>query len=138
MVEGCTTGDSIKKFLHPIIDWTDVDVWTFIHKRKLKYCSLYDQGYTRLGCLFCPMASPFRRKMDRERYPKWERIFKDAFAVLFEKQDQTKNRWKNHEDFFEWWMGPSRKSCKYGELFDGLTHESEAASEGNALAKNEY
>jgi phosphoadenosine phosphosulfate reductase len=35
-------------FLHPIIDWTDSDVWEFIHLYKLPYCSLYDEGFKRI------------------------------------------------------------------------------------------
>ena len=58
----CVGGkDTIK--INPILDWTDSDVWSFIKKHNIAYCKLYDEGKTRLGCLFCPNA----QKKQRER-----------------------------------------------------------------------
>jgi FAD synthetase len=30
--------------VHPIIDWTFSDVWDFLLKLRIPYCSLYDEG----------------------------------------------------------------------------------------------
>lgn len=38
-----------KRLVNPIIDWSDEDVWEYIRSRNINYCSLYDQGYKRLG-----------------------------------------------------------------------------------------
>lgn len=46
---------------NPIIDWSDEDVWNFIRHNNLPYCSLYDEGFSRLGCIGCPMA-PIRER----------------------------------------------------------------------------
>lgn len=51
--------------LNPIIDWTDNDVWNFIRGEDIPYCELYDCGFSRLGCVLCPMAG--RRERERER-----------------------------------------------------------------------
>lgn len=55
MVEACTQGRS-KRYLHPIIDWTEHDVWAFIREQEMPYCSLYDEGFKRIGCILCPLA----------------------------------------------------------------------------------
>lgn len=46
-----------KRVLNPVLDWTDDEVWQFIHTHIRTYCSLYDEGFTRIGCIGCPLAS---------------------------------------------------------------------------------
>ena len=38
---------------HPLLAWTEMDVWSLIHDQGLPYCPLYDQGYRSLGCVPC-------------------------------------------------------------------------------------
>jgi phosphoadenosine phosphosulfate reductase len=35
--------------LHPIADWTDRDVWTYLQRHDLPYHPLWDQGYVSIG-----------------------------------------------------------------------------------------
>ncbi|GES62145.1 FAD synthetase [Aspergillus terreus] len=35
--------------IHPVIDWHYAEIWAFIRHLGLRYCPLYDQGYTSLG-----------------------------------------------------------------------------------------
>jgi FAD synthetase len=35
--------------IHPVIDWHYAEIWAFIRHIGIKYCSLYDDGYTSLG-----------------------------------------------------------------------------------------
>jgi 3'-phosphoadenosine 5'-phosphosulfate sulfotransferase (PAPS reductase)/FAD synthetase len=59
-----------KRVVNPAIDWLGVDVWEFIKSEiKIPYCSLYDEGYERLGCVGCPMSC--NRVRDFERWPKY-------------------------------------------------------------------
>lgn len=52
----CINGkDSI--MISPIIQWSESDVWEFLNDvMQVPHCRLYDEGATRIGCLFCPMA----------------------------------------------------------------------------------
>lgn len=39
--------------LHPILHFTEMDVWSFIMDRGLPVCPLYARGYRSLGCVPC-------------------------------------------------------------------------------------
>lgn len=70
----CISGKD-KLIVNPIIDWTEQDVWEFLHYMDLPSCELYDRGYTRVGCLFCPMASRRSLHMMERDYPKYRQAF---------------------------------------------------------------
>jgi len=105
--------DSSKIYINPIIDWEDSDVWEFTKKNSIPYCKLYDMGFKRLGCLFCPMASSKMRKFEMELYPGYAQAFKRAFCKLYKKKkDEGKtsvDRWKDGIDMFNWWIEDSRE-----------------------------
>ncbi|MBU1002850.1 MAG: phosphoadenosine phosphosulfate reductase family protein [Proteobacteria bacterium] len=42
--------------LHPILNLTEMDVWSFIMDHGLPACPLYRQGYRSLGCMPCTAA----------------------------------------------------------------------------------
>lgn len=70
----CISGKD-KLIVNPIIDWTEEDVWDFLHYMDLPSCELYDRGYNRVGCLFCPMASRRSLHMMEHDYPKYRQAF---------------------------------------------------------------
>ena len=39
--------------LNPILEWTEMDIWSFITMHQIPHCELYDQGYRSLGCQPC-------------------------------------------------------------------------------------
>ena len=72
--------------VNPIIDWTTTDVWEFLHYMDLPSCELYDRGYNRVGCLFCPMASRRSLHMMELDYPKYREAFIRLIGRLREKR----------------------------------------------------
>ena len=46
-----------KKFglwkLNPLADWSERDVWNYIHEHRLPYNPLHDRGYPFIGCTHC-------------------------------------------------------------------------------------
>lgn len=56
-------------YVCPIFDWTDSDVWEYLNGKGLPHCSLYDDGFRRIGCVCCPLA-PGNMRRDAERWPK--------------------------------------------------------------------
>jgi len=39
--------------VHPILHFTEMDIWQYIKTHKVPYCSLYRRGYRSLGCEPC-------------------------------------------------------------------------------------
>ena len=57
--------------IHPLLDWTELDIWEYIGREEIPVTSLYfDQGggrrYRSLGCFPCtqPVASTARNVAD--------------------------------------------------------------------------
>jgi phosphoadenosine phosphosulfate reductase len=38
---------------NPIADWTQKELWRYIHEHELPYHALHDQGYSSIGCAPC-------------------------------------------------------------------------------------
>lgn len=113
MVEVCFR-DNTKKFMNVIIDWKDGDVWEFIRKYKIPYCKLYDEGWKRIGCLFCPCTTKINRIREVELYPRFVKQFIRSFEKLYNdrklKGCESVNRWKSGEEMFWWWINDNRQS----------------------------
>lgn len=93
-----------KHLLNPIIDWNDQEVWEFIKSYKVPYCKLYDEGFTRLGCIGCPMSTKSGDELDR--YPKFKQAYLRAFGRMLDgrKADGLKTNWQTPEEVMEWWL----------------------------------
>lgn len=106
MVEACDRVQ--KRFLHPIIDWDNNDVWEFIKLYKINYCRLYDEGWTRIGCIACPMQSSEHKIMELTRYPNIEKALRLSFKKLYDNRKRNKSvsvdRWGNSDEMFDWWI----------------------------------
>jgi len=102
MLESCyRRPQSGRLFLNIIIDWTTAEVWEYIRERKLRYCSLYDEGWKRIGCVLCPMIRDVDRQM--RRWPAiakiWERAIKDTW-----KPGPRKSSFRSPEEYWQWWL----------------------------------
>lgn len=108
MVEGCTKGH--KSYVHPIIDWTEDDVWSYHRSRNLPHCELYDQGFTRIGCVMCPMGDSKGQHRDMARWPRiaanYRRACEKAYGRRAARGDVM--QWQSGEDMFNWWISGGR------------------------------
>lgn len=78
MVEQCYAKK--KTTVNPIIDWTEEDVWEFLNEVvKVPHCELYDEGWTRLGCIGCPLQGRKGMLRDFERWPRYKQKYIKAF-----------------------------------------------------------
>jgi len=42
--------------INPLADWTERQVWSYIHQHQVPYNPLHDQGYPSIGCTHCTRA----------------------------------------------------------------------------------
>ena len=112
MTEACYR-DKTKRYLHPIIDWPTDAVWQYIRERELPYCSLYDEGFRRVGCVLCPCVRDVELHMNR--WPRlcaaWERAVKATFDPKKISRPGAQG-FKTAEEYWRWWLdrdAPGRK-----------------------------
>jgi len=55
--------------LHPILNWSEEDVWDFIKKNDLPYHPWYDEGMRSIGCKPCTVPSNPDQSERQGRWP---------------------------------------------------------------------
>ena len=79
---GCIHGKE-SLLISPIIYWTEKDVWEFLNDVvKVPHCSLYDEGWHRIGCIGCPMSSYKQKMIENKRYPHVKRGWIKAIKAI--------------------------------------------------------
>ena len=107
LFENCTLKG--KRIINPVIDWEEEDIWEYIKGRGLEYCKLYDEGFTRIGCIGCPMADKQRIK-EFERYPKYLANYKRAiakFLIKYLERSEASGRtpmFTTPDEMLDWWI----------------------------------
>ena len=108
MTEICYASNSGgKRYLHPIIDWSEDEVWEYIRTYDVPYCSLYDEGFRRLGCVLCPFTRNVAVEM--ARWPKlaasYRRMADVAVEVRRERAVEGMNtQFANGQEYWDWWI----------------------------------
>ena len=108
----CINGkDSI--LISPIFDWTEKDVWYFLDNIiKAPHCKLYDEGYTRLGCILCPMSQHKQKLKEMQRFPHVKRNWIEAIKLI--------RRGGVFKEGFIWWNIPAdwgQRTMRRGKRF---------------------
>ena len=102
-----------KKFLHPIIDWSEDEVWEYLS--GISHCSLYDEGFKRIGCVLCPNHGAEEVQFELKRFPAIARAYRMAFHARWAKGLPSNKRWKSADDMFEWWLSRKGEPKKTAE-----------------------
>ena len=79
------------RVLNPIIDWSDDDVWSYLHSRGIEGNPLYKEGWKRIGCVGCPLAGRRARELAFARYPKLYKAWADAIAYVIARRKEMGN-----------------------------------------------
>ena len=96
-------GGKDKILVSPIIYWTERDVWEFLNANGIQHCELYDQGYTRIGCICCPMSNYRQKLRDIRKYPHVKRGWLKAIQWLIDNGYMNHN-FNDAETVFRWWI----------------------------------
>ena len=128
----------------PIVLWSDDQLWEFLRAYEVKYCSLYDEGWTRLGCVGCPLNNK-SRLLEFKRWPAFEINWKKAIIANWTKYHAAKRdngkpyfhtRFATGEDMWKWWMQEKRGDVLRDDCQSMLLWTNEPPSD-DAVLSNE-
>lgn len=91
--------------VYPILDWTEEDVWDFIREFDLPINQCY-KYFGRVGCMYCPYASPAQVEAYEKMYPRYKERVMLAVRRWWAKTDE--HMLPSPEVYYKWWK--SRKS----------------------------
>lgn len=106
----------------PILDWSTEDVWRFIRENHLPYCSLYDHGFKRIGCIGCPLTGCPNKEL--QLYPKIRDGIHRAWLTYcknYDTVDDPEKAWKRWIEYGRLYAEapPPESECQMDYLFVG-------------------
>jgi phosphoadenosine phosphosulfate reductase len=102
IAESLVKDNRAKKIIHIIFEWTHKDIWDYIRQKNLEYCNLYDEGWDRIGCIFCPMSNIKSKIRDCQKYPiHMKNIIKSIEKFMAKGRFEY---FENANEVFEWWI----------------------------------
>lgn len=106
IIENCAIKG--KRILNIIIDFTTEEVWELLKMRRVIWNPLYDEGFDRIGCVMCPVASTKQMLFEAARWPKYQNIWYRTFDRMIEAKkahgDFDSRRWKTASDTMDWFI----------------------------------
>jgi phosphoadenosine phosphosulfate reductase len=110
-----------KVMVNPIINWKEEDVWKYISAERIPINPLYECGYTRVGCIGCPMGRYKKRVSDFSRYPKYrDRYIRIADKIV--EMNHAKGKLLNFKtglDYFRHWIEDPNIEGQFSFDMDG-------------------
>ena len=109
-------GGKDKILVSPIIYWTERDVWEFLNANNIPHCALYGMGYTRIGCICCPMSNIRNKRKDIERWPHVKRNWLKTIQWLID-NGYINHNFNDAEIGFHWWISGKSFDKFYADEF---------------------
>jgi phosphoadenosine phosphosulfate reductase len=106
--------------VNPIIDWSDGDVWKFLGYYGCASNPLYYCGFSRIGCIGCPLGCYKARKREFALYPKYQEAYIRAFDKMIDRRIERElpTVWKSGEECFTWWIGDDPNQLSFFDEYD--------------------
>lgn len=96
---GCIHGRETL-IVNPIIYWKEFQVWDFLNAIGAKHNPLYDEEYSRVGCLCCPLHSNIEIKLhELEKYPHVAKNWLRAIEKIYSRKSKIHPIFYNGSDF---------------------------------------
>jgi phosphoadenosine phosphosulfate reductase len=73
---------------NPLIDWTEDEVWIYLHEHDVPYNALHDQGYPSIGCAPCTRAIKSGEDVRAGRWW-WESVEQKECGLHVKKTDEA-------------------------------------------------
>ncbi|TET43039.1 MAG: phosphoadenosine phosphosulfate reductase [Dehalococcoidia bacterium] len=112
--------DSASVWVMPILHWSGGEVWEYIGIHNIKVCSLYAEGFERIGCVLCPFLSRKLTAMQLIRFPKLAKAWYLAAVRYFYKRIErgTPLPFSNPDEYWLWWISrdAKRRDKRQGEM----------------------
>lgn len=118
--------------VNPIVDWTERDVWDFLHHYGCESNPLYQCGENRIGCVGCPLSGKRQRERDFAKYPKIRDNYVRAFDRMLKARAEAgltnKMNWTDGESVMRWWLQDDTIDGQLSffdenEILDAMTEE---------------
>ena len=96
-----------KRVVNPIVDWKTDDVLDYIESEHICMNPLYGCGFSRVGCIGCPMAGKAGREAEFAMFPKFKAAYIRAFDTMLItriERGMEAYYWQSGVDVFHWWM----------------------------------
>lgn len=94
--------------INPILEWTERDVWHYLNTvLQVPHCEVYDKGYKRVGCLFCPMQTEKQLIRNCKEHTHLFKRLMDTIAFLCSEKNVTaKEKYFLNDPvgYFLWWI----------------------------------
>ncbi|WP_278996402.1 phosphoadenosine phosphosulfate reductase family protein [Prevotella disiens] len=111
----CMGNGKEKVVVSPILYWTERDVWEFLNSNNIEHCSLYDKGYSRIGCICCPMSQYRNKIKELKDYPHVKRNWIKTFEKL--KESGYLKYDLEASEMFDWWISGKSYKKWYSDKF---------------------
>ncbi len=106
-------------FVNPLAYWSNDYLWDYIGGERLETNPLYKEGFRRVGCMCCPIASVCDRKAELARYPKYEKRFiklaDDIIQIRNAQGLPNKYNYKTGAEYFDMWLNNTKLTADDSE-----------------------
>lgn len=92
--------------VNPIIEWSSRDVLDYLSEKGCEMNPLYEMGYSRVGCIMCPMGGRRCRQVEAADFPKYRAAYVRAFDKMLERRAEKGYacNWRDGEEVMHWWI----------------------------------